>query len=297
MQHLILLLSVFMLSTAPVIVKFLSMEPLTILFWRLVIVSLILLPFAWKDLRTLTKSDFKMILVSSLVLFVHFLSWFSGVPKLDVGVTAVTFASNPIFTAIIGFLVLGESFKKRYLLAIAASILGIYITFYSGSEKGVNLRGIIEVLTASFFYSTYMVYSKRNRVSLNNGVYTFYLNLFTCILGFIAICIMSLFGSFQFSGLQTGLVENWKVLCLLALLPSILGHTLMIYCLPKYNLNFISCLKLLSPLSASVMAIFLFGEKITEKLVIGFLLVSTGVLFALPWHKVKFKGLRKKQLS
>ena len=286
-----------MLSTAPVIVKFLSMEPLTILFWRLVIVSLILLPFAWKDLRTLTKSDFKMILVSSLVLFVHFLSWFSGVPKLDVGVTAVTFASNPIFTAIIGFLVLGESFKKRYLLAIAASILGIYITFYSGSEKGVNLRGIIEVLTASFFYSTYMVYSKRNRVSLNNGVYTFYLNLFTCILGFIAICIMSLFGSFQFSGLQTGLVENWKVLCLLALLPSILGHTLMIYSLPKYNLNFISCLKLLSPLSASVMAIFLFGEKITDKLVIGFLLVSTGVLFALPWHKVKFKSLRKKQLS
>jgi len=287
MNHLILMTSVFMLSTAPVIVKLLSLAPLVVLFWRLLFVSGMLLPFAWKDLGTLKRSDAKMILISSLVLFIHFLSWFSGVPKLNVGVTAVIFASNPIFTAIIGFLVLGEPFKKRYLLAIVASILGIYLTYYSGQQVQVSLVGVIEILVASFCYSTYMVYSKRNRASLRNGVYTFYLNLFTCILGLGAILVMALIGKFDLNLLSHGLVENWKVLLMLAFLPSVLGHTLMIYSLPHYNLNFISCLKLLSPLSASAMAFFIFKESVSENLIIGFLLVSTGVLFALPWHKLR----------
>jgi drug/metabolite transporter (DMT)-like permease len=287
MNHLILITSVFMLSTAPVIVKFLSMAPLLVLFWRLLFVSGMLLPFAWRDLAKITKTDVKMISISSIVLFIHFLTWFSGVPKLNIGVTAVVFASNPIFTAIIGFIVLGEPFKKRYLIAIAASILGIYITYFSGGTDSVSLVGIVEILAASFFYSTYMVYSKRNRASLSNGVYTFYLNLFTCILGLIALIAMIGMGQFQLAEVFTAVGDNWKVLFLLAFLPSILGHTLMIFSLPHYNLNFISCLKLLSPLSASVMAYFIFGEKVNDNLVIGFLLVSTGVLFALPWHKFK----------
>ena len=132
-----------------------------------------------------------------------------------------------------------------------------------------------------------MVYSKRNRASLSNGVYTFYLNLITCVLGAIAIGVMITLGKLQISDLTIALSLNWKVLLLLAFLPSILGHTLMIYSLPNYNLNFISCLKLLSPLSASVMAFFLFDETVSENLVYGFLLVSTGVLFALPWSKLK----------
>lgn len=287
MNHIILITSVLMLSTAPVIVKFLSMAPLLVLFWRLLFVSGMLLPFAWKDLSKITRSDVKMISISSVVLFIHFLTWFSGVPKLNVGVTAVVFASNPIFTAIIGFIVLGEPFKKRYLIAIAASILGIYITYFSAGTSSVSLVGIIEILAASFFYSTYMVYSKRNRASLNNGVYTFYLNLFTCVLGLVAIIFMTLFGNLQVNEIFVAVESNWLVLLMLAFLPSILGHTLMIFSLPHYNLNFISCLKLLSPLSASIMAYFIFGERVNDNLVVGFLLVSTGVLFALPWHKFK----------
>jgi len=289
MNHLILMTSVFMLSTAPVIVKLLSLTPLVVLFWRLLFVSGMLLPFAWRDLGTITKKDFKMISISSVVLFFHFLTWFSGVPKLNIGVTAVTFASNPIFTAIIGFIVLGETFKKRYFIAIISSILGIYVTYYSGDQSNVSLVGIIEILIASLLYSTYMVYSKRNRASLSNGVYTFYLNLFTCVLGALAIGVMIILGQFEFGQLGVALSENWKVLLMLAFLPSVLGHTLMIYSLPNYNLNFISCLKLLSPLSASTMAFFLFNEKVSDNLILGFLLVSTGVLFALPWHKLKRK--------
>lgn len=291
-ENLILVLSVFMLSTAPVLVKFLSIKPIIILFWRLFFVSLILLPFAYKDLRNITKQDFKNIGFSAVILFLHFLSWFSGVQKLDVGVTVVTFASNPIFTAFIAFIVLRETFRKRYLLAIISSIMGIYVAYFSGKEHESTLSGVLLVLCAAFLYSTYMVYSKKNRANLKNSVYTFYLNLITCSLGFISIVAMSFMG--QISVQDIFPMENlvWLKLLSLAFFPSVLGHTLMIYSLPKYNLNFISCLKLLSPLSASLMAIYFFNETINKELVIGFILVSTGVLFALPWKKLSFLKLK-----
>jgi drug/metabolite transporter (DMT)-like permease len=287
LNHFILVLSILMLSTAPVIVKFIELRPIVILSWRLLFVSLMLVPFAYRKLKELPLADIKGILVTSLIFYIHFYTWFSGVPKLDVGVTATIFALNPIFTAVFGFLVLKEEFKYRYLISIIASILGIHFTYYSTSSGSQNLLGVIQILVASMTYSLYLIYSKKYRGELSNSVFTLLLNFGTCLLG--AVTIIIYLGTDQISLGETipkgG--EVWTYLFLLALLPSLLGHTLMIYSLPFYNLNFISCLKLFGPINASILAYFLLDEQFNEKVFLGLGLVTAGVLFALPWGKGK----------
>lgn len=283
-HHVTLVLSVLMLSTAPVLVKFLTLEPMVTLVWRLFIVSLMLLPFAYKNLKQLKGNALAVSLVS-FILAVHFWAWFSGIALLNVSVTAVIFASNPIFTAILGYIILGEEFKKRYLIAIVLSVLGIYLTFSSQTSNEMSTLGAIYILVGSFLYSTYMVLSKRCRKNIPNGLFTFMLNLFAALMGLVACLLMIGFDVMPASKLIHIDLFSLKILFLLALLPSVLGHSLLIGALTRYNLNLISCLKLLSPLSASLMGVYFFGDELRSGLIIGFFLVSTGVLCAIPWER------------
>jgi drug/metabolite transporter (DMT)-like permease len=293
MHQFALFLSVFMLSTAPVLVKFLTLEPLIILIWRLLFVSVLLLPFAYKHLKSLTFSSVKQVLLVSAVLTIHFLLWFKGIPMLNVSVIAVIFASNPIFTAILGYFILSEPFKKRYFVAITMSIIGIYYAFLSQSKAEVNVVGISYILGASSLYSLYMVLSKRCRKEMNNGLYTFTLNFGALILGLLVFIFTTVITDLEVVTLINVDMFSFQMLFLLALMPSVLGHTLMIYSIPFFNLNFISCLKLLSPLSASALGIYFFGDQLSKELIIGFILVSAGVLFAIPWKFKTKKELQK----
>jgi drug/metabolite transporter (DMT)-like permease len=286
-HHFILVMSIFMLSTAPVLVKFITLEPMVTLVWRLAFVSLMLLPFAYSYFKKLTKHEVLGVSLVSLVLAVHFWMWFSGIALLNVSVTAVIFASNPIFTAILGFFILREPFKKRYFVAIVLSILGIYLTFASQRPEEMSPLGAFYILGGSFLYSLYMVLSKRSRKHLPNGIFTFLLNSLAGLMGLIACIFMIITGHLEVSNITQISFFNIKVLFLLALLPSVLGHTLLIGALHRYNLNLISCLKLLSPLSASLMASYFFGDVFRPGLIFGFALVSTGVLFAIPWRRSK----------
>lgn len=283
---LILSLSIAMLATAPVIVKFSSLAPVIILVWRLILVCLMLSPLLFKKRVRLLKKEMIHILFASFLMFLHFMSWFSGVKLLSVGLTTIIYATNPIFTAMIGFFFIKEKFNFKFIFAFILSILGIVI---AASDK-VNfseskLEGIIYIILAAIFYSAYIVYSKHNRKNIDNAVYSFYLNLFTCVIGLILIIFLYIFSSFQIESLLVKDLHEIFYLFLLALFPSLLGHSLMTYTVKHYNLNFISCFKLASPLIASFLAYFFFNEVITKNLIIGFSFVAIGILFALPWNK------------
>lgn len=283
----ILATSILMLATAPVIVKFSGLPALVILVWRLVIVCLLLVPLIWKKHKRVLAYDLKHIIVASVFMFAHFMTWFMGVRLLPVGLTTIIYATNPIFTALFGHVFIKEKFEKKFLFAFIFSILGIYIAssdkINSASHK---LLGIILIILAAIFYSAYIVYSKHNRKNLDNSLYSFYLNLFTCLIGFVVICLMMFFdfGDLNLENTILFSAHEWLVLFLLAFFPSLLGHSLMTYTVKHFNLNLISCFKLASPLIASTLAYFFFDELVTYKLFLGFSFVAIGVIFALPWR-------------
>ncbi len=281
---LVLNLSIFMLATAPVIVKFSKLLPISILFYRLLLVSLILFPFALKSGIKMKRRDFSKVILASTFLFLHFLSWFSGVQKIPVGLTVIIYATNPIFTAVIGHFLIKEHFNKRFGFSLVLSFVGVAIASLSKANGVVDFVGVFQILLAALFYSCYMVYSKRNRASVNNSTYNFYLNFFTCIMGLVAVLVLDVFiGDGRAMALPS--FYEWKVLLALAIFPSIMGHTLMVYSVAHYNLNMISSLKLFSPLIASYMAYVLFNERFNENLMLGFSFVAIGVVFALPWKR------------
>jgi drug/metabolite transporter (DMT)-like permease len=283
-----------MLASAPAIIKLLSLAPIVILCWRTLFVAIGLSPFLLKDERH--KISFKNaigILFVALFLLLHLWSWFNGIPKLQVSTATIIYACNPITSAIIGFLVLREKLHLRHAVGILLSIVGIIFTFMSESSETASTEGVIYILFAALFYSSFLVASKKFRTSLGNTTYNFYLNLFTSLLAFIILIVqINVMGmEHEWYGFET---REWLVLMLLAGIPSILGHTLIIYAIPHFNINFVSTLKLAGPLVASFYAFLLFGEEFTTRHLVGFFFVASGVLYSLQVTPKKLIGFFKR---
>jgi drug/metabolite transporter (DMT)-like permease len=153
-------------------------------------------------------------------------------------------------------------------------MFGIYYAFSSQDHNHMCLMGGAYILVGAFLNSLYMVLSKRVRKDLPNGLFTFILNSGGFLIGLVLFFANSSINNITFMNLFDVGQFSWMILFLLALLPSILGHTLMIFSLPHFNLNFVSCLKLLSPISASALGIYFFNDMLSLDLIIGFFLVS-----------------------
>lgn len=272
-----------MLATAPVIVKFSHLSPLVILVWRLFLVAILLFIPAYQAKIKISKSELKHIAMASIFMFLHFYTWFTGIKFLPVGLTTIIYATNPIYTAIIGHFFIKEKFNKIYMISFCLSLIGILVAMATKAQGNFEIIGVAYIVLAAVFYSSYMVYSKRNRTHLNNYVYNFILNIITMFIGAFFLIATHLFSPLP--ELFPPNFYEWKILFLMAIFPSILGHTLMIYNVKHFNLNFISCFKLISPLFASFLAYIFFKEKIDLNLIIGFSFVALGVVFALPWKK------------
>jgi len=291
-------LSLFMLATAPIFVKFSTLHPLALLVWRLLLVSFLLLPFVAVKIKFRpTLKELRSISFVSILLVAHFYTWFKGVPMLPIAVATIIYATNPIYTALLGRIILREPYYPRYALSLVVCLLGILATLRpkllalwnsDASGGGLSGEGVIYMLITSFFYSCYMTFSKKRRLDQaerrGNSEYNFFLNLFACIFTFAIILILN---SFNPATSSSHVVywnfspANWWPIFGLALFPSLMGHVLMVYSVAHINLNFASLFKLINPLLSSLLAYLIFGEVMTMDHWIGFALVSLGVFISL----------------
>lgn len=279
---LILSLSLFMLASAAVIVKFSTLHPLTLLCWRLGFVVIILFPFYLSKKQSIpNKIQLLKISFVSLFLVGHFYTWFRGVPLLPVSVATIIYATNPIYTAVISHFVLKEEYRLRYFVSFLMAIIGIVLIVKHDLQiQSISIEGVSLMITSAIFYSCYMTLSKRVRINRDNTSYSFYLNLFSVIISITILILINTFSDRPI--LWIGFAPfNWWVIVALAIFASVLGHTLMTYSVAHLNLNFVSIFKLMSPMLSSILAFIVFGEKMTSNHFIGFLFVASGVIISL----------------
>lgn len=292
MSYFYLIFSVIILSQAPNLVKLSTAPSLVMVFWRLFLASIVLgivgqLKNQLKDLKTLKKNDWIIILITCFILFLHFILWFIGVRKTSIANSAIIFATNPIFTAIGGYLFFKEKFNRRYLIAMVLGMLGIFITFYDNLKLSHDaFFGDIFVLIGTVLFSAYILLSKKSRGKIHNIPYTYGLNLITSWMALLTIILLKIFGNFDQSLFNYDF-KNWLSFILMAIFPSVLGHALFTHCLQFLNVNLMSTTMLLNPMLSAFVAFFLYDEHLKNKTIIGFLITSIGVF------QLYYPGLKK----
>lgn len=118
----------------------------------------LLIPVTRPDLR-------RMLLIGALGIPIMSLSMAYGLTRLDAGLASLLVTSNPIFTAIISRIVLGEALTSRKVAGILLAFAGFLVVLQFGASGGARLEtdqmlGVLIVLAGPLAWAFYTVLSK-----------------------------------------------------------------------------------------------------------------------------------------
>ncbi len=245
------------------------------LLWSVILMTPVVLGSSMVR-KELTNADKKSALLSAcsgVFLAAHFILWFDALKKTSVA-SAATLVCTEVIWVSIGFcLFMKGRISKKAALAIGITLLGSVLIALADSGAGEgHLEGDILAVLAAVCSAIYMLFGRSAQKKLSTTVYT-YLVYGSCALVLLVVCLI------QGTGLLVSGMNPVVVGFLLALFSTILGHTIFSWALKFYSPSFVSACKLLEPVGAGILAVFLFGEIPAPMALLGAVLILGGVRY------------------
>ncbi|WP_026694677.1 DMT family transporter [Peribacillus kribbensis] len=292
--YFVMAIGVISVSASAIFVKFSSAPSGVIAFYRMFFSALLTLPvFLMKhsrEIQQITKRDWMFVLLSGTFLAFHFILWFESLNYTSVASSTVLVTLQPLFAFVGTFIFFKERYTKIAILSGLISVGGsVLISWGDFRISGAALWGDILALIACVLVTIYMLFGQtvRKRVSLITYTFLVYSVSSLVLLAYITAAGQKL-GPYSST--------NWICFVLLAVVPTILGHTLFNWSIKWLSASTISMGILFEPIGASILAYYLIGEKILWTQAAGGVIVLLGiVLFIRDDRKGRIRTKLKKE--
>jgi len=266
-------------SCAAILIRLADAPPLVIGAYRLGLASLLLTPLALslgrRELQRLSRRDLGLAIVSGLFLGLHFAAWITSLELTTVASSVVLVATNPLFVGLASHFLLSEKVDRAMWLGIVVSVIGAAIIGYGDFDvAGKALWGDLLALLGALAGSSYLLMGRRLRARLSLLTYVFPTYWTAAIVLSLGAWIAgdSLAG---FSG------RTYLMFLLLALVPQIVGHSMLNWALKHLSPTLVSVSILAEPISSTILAYFVLAEAPTPIKMAGGVLVLAGIYVAL----------------
>ena len=245
----------------------------SVIFYRFIFASILLAIFMIikKDSFYLKFKEIILLALLGLLFGISAISLFNSFLYMDAGLASTVLFIYPIFVAIIMALFFKEKNSIITILSIIFAFLGV-VLLYESDGANVSNFGIFLVIVSSLCYAIYIViinqYLKMSALKV-----TFYSMLFCTI----TILIHSFFDS-SLNIMPLVNFNMWFYTIFLALVPTIISLLFLIKAIQLIGSTSASILGALEPLTAVLIGVYVFNEKITFWLVIGIVFILFGVI-------------------
>jgi len=246
-----------------------------IAFYRMAIASLLLLPvavgFKRGELASLNKADLGMLTIGGLCLAVHFAAWTSSLKYIPISTSVVIVNTHPVFVVIASYFLLGERPRRRSLAGTALGLIGMLLI---SREALGNLqfagRGIALALAGALAVVGYFIVGRKLRARMS---------LLGYVVPLYGICALLLLAWVLASGdpLAPYAPAVWMYLAGLAVIPTIIGHSVFNWAVKHVRPTAISVAFLGEPVIASLLAFAFFAQRPSIETLAGGALVLAGV--------------------
>ena len=286
---LILSLGAMLIGFAPIFVKWSLLSSSAIAFYRMFLTIPFLfglnyllngkLKFQVKNKKTIIYAAF-----ASLAFTTDLTLWHYSMGITSVSNATIIVNSAPIFVAILSFIFFKEKLSKGFVISFLVTYLGIVgLIYYSNNYINGKVLGDILCMIAAFFYAVYLLVIARlgKENSLN---IIFYTTLFCCLFSIVPMLIEgeNIFPSSNF---------EWINLLLLAVLCQLGGQYLITHAIGKISASEGSIGLLMQPITATILAAFLFNEILNITQII-FVFVA---LFGIYLARINLSNKQQKQ--
>lgn len=288
-------IGVISVSTSAIFVKLADQAPAAIIAnYRLLLAVLLMAPIIMKkyrhEIKQINRKDWIFSIFAGVFLAFHFILWFESLNYTSVASSVVLVTLQPIFAFLGTYLFFKERFSYGAIISMLIALIGsIIISWGDFQISGTALFGDILALLGAVTVTAYFLLGQQVRRNLSIMTYTFVVYGISSI----TLIMYNLMLGNSFIGYPA---DHWWIFLALAIFPTFLGHTLFNWALKWLSTSTISMAIVFEPAGASILAYFIFDEKITAFQLLGGTIVLFGLfLFILSTNRKSTLTISKKE--
>jgi drug/metabolite transporter (DMT)-like permease len=298
-----LFIAILAVSTSSIFIRFAQTDApsLVIAALRLTFASIGLAPFALThhrvELRSLTRRELLLGLLSGLFLAAHFATWISSLEYTTVASSVVFVSTGPLWVALLSPFFLREPLTRPVMIGMSLALVGgivigladacswnhgIVCPTMNQILHGRMLFGNFLALVGAWMVAGYLMVGRKLRggISLMPYIFLVYGMAAVCLLIVVFVARESLFG-------YHWLTYVW--ILLLALVPQLIGHSTYNWALAYLSAAFVAVMTLGEPIGSSILAYFILQETPTITVIAGGVLILIGIYLSTRGNKGETK--------
>ena len=277
LPYLALIVGMFAISTSAILIRWTSeeTEPLVIGSYRQTFATLLFVPFLIKDkaqeLSSLSQARIVEMVIIGIFLGAHFGFFISSVKATSVAASVLLGTCHIVYVAIIGWILFGEGLTRKGIIGTGLALSGIVILFWGdlvqdpGNFDG-NILAFISGILAGFYY----LGGRKLRKEISLPTYALVVYFSSAIAMWIVVIVQDL----EYLSIPN---SDFQLFFLMALVPTLLGHTMQNWALAFLPAYVVSITLLTEPVGSGILAWYFFEEVPSIGVFIGGLIVLFGV--------------------
>ena len=267
MKRLLVLLGVAGTSLSAVLVRWSTAPSLVLVFYRVAMASVLLMPVVFfqhrRELSALTRKEWLLCLASGAFLGLHFGAYFESLRQTSIASSVVLVDTEVLFVALATVLIFRKRLGGKAWIAVLLAFGGSIVVAMADPDAAVNPQlGNCLALAGALCMAVYTMIGTVCRKNISTTVYTF---LVYCSAA-VTVLLLTLCSGQSLAG--HGAVNLLTALGM-AVFCTLLGHSVFSWGLKYLPPAFISTVKLMEPVFASVWGLLLFGEVPELSVILG----------------------------
>ncbi len=261
MRYVLLFLAVVATSGSAYFVRESALHPVMLASYRMLIAAIFLTPVFLKQLRKHPEVSVQKLFIAvgppAVLLGVELSIWNFAARNTSMANASLVVNLMPLAMPIVLWVIYKERINQREVFATVVAMIGLGLLL--GGDFAVSpdfLLGDFTALLTMLFLTVYLVLARRFSKLPSIWLYVVPMYFF----GGVVVGIAGLFVADDF--VPSGVSEWWPVLGL-ALLPTVIGHSTLNWCMQRIRGQIVALVNLMHPLFAGVIGFFAFDESPT----------------------------------
>jgi len=273
-------IGVLAVSAAAIFIRLAEAPALAVAFWRNALGALVLVPLALYWRETFPRGRVLRVgVVSGVALGAHFGFWISSLDYTSVAASVVLVCTQPVFVAILAYLVFGERTSPLSFLGILIALAGTAVIASDGSVGSATFYGNALALLGAVAVAVYVLIGRSLRTT---GVSVLPYSIVVYASAAATLLPATILGGVPLWGYPG---ETWFWLWAVTLGPQILGHTVLNWALRYVQASVISGTILAEPVVSALLAWLVLSEKPGLATLLGSVVVLLGLLLLLRGYR------------
>ncbi len=269
------------ISFASIFTKWSDSPPFIIAGYRLALTCAMLFPVmvltgGFAELRSFDRKEVLLIILSGVALAFHFGLWITSMTLTLVSTSVILVTSHPIFVAGVSHFVLKERVKKMAAIGIVVAFSGVgFISISDYSVGGSKLLGDLLAFIGGLCAGIYFLSGRVARKSISLTPYAFSVYGLSALLLLVSAAVLG-------NRIVVTSTRELTLFLLMAIIPTIGGHTMFNYALKKLPAHIVATGVLGEPVGASILAYLLLPQEVPGRwIIVGGVLVVGGLYIVL----------------